>query len=162
MTYDITRYTDRLSALRFFPAKPQAVAAIADMLIGTCSSEDEAAKLVALTLARFDEWPGPSALRKLYRDEIAARRPAEARPEGCERCRDMEGLRRVFEIVERGSQQKELIWPEGSLHDSIRVGDELRRRYAGSKTHGVYELVAFCSCPLGRQRREQTRQASGV
>ena len=34
MTYDPTKYTDRLSALRFFPTKSQAVAAIAEMLIG--------------------------------------------------------------------------------------------------------------------------------
>ena len=155
MTYDPTKYTDRLSALRFFPVKAQAVAAIAEMLIEICSTEAEMDESVTAAIRRFSEWPGPAKLRELHESEVASKRPRQAEPEGCERCRTMGGLRRAFQVV--GPEGKEIIWPEG---DGFKVEREVHARYANSKTHQVYDIVAPCSCPLGLLRREEYRKVA--
>jgi hypothetical protein len=163
MAYDVTKYTDRLSAMRFFPPRPHAVAAIAETVLETCLTEKEADRLVAIMLERYNDWPGPSMLRKIHRDEIAPRRPREEQPDGCEHCRDLGGLRRVFQILERlpdGSERKHVIFPE---RDVLRAERELYERYRGNLKVQVYtSVVAPCSCALGRMRREELRNRDGA
>lgn len=158
MTYDVTKYTDRLSALKYFPNRAQAVAAVADLLLEVCQSEAEADRLIAVALERFDDWPGPASLRRLHYEAIASHRPQEALPQGCDLCRLMSGWRPVFTLIERtggGPERKQVFRPDSNP-------DEFRRRlyaqYAKSPNHSLYDAVEPCSCALGRVRQEQCRK----
>ena len=112
-------------------------------------------EIVTAAIRRFSEWPGPAKLRELHESEIASKRPRQAQPEGCDRCRSMGGFRRVFQVV--GPEGKEIIWPEG---DGFKAEREVHARYADSKTHKVYDVVSFCSCPLGLLRRDEHQKAA--
>jgi len=68
----------RLSALKWFPANPFAIAAITELLRDLCPTDDDATALVREVLAECDEWCGPLTLRKtrariVERDQAAER-----------------------------------------------------------------------------------------
>jgi hypothetical protein len=159
MTYDVTKYTDRLSALKFFPTRSHAVAAVADTLLAVCASESEADRLVAIALERFDDWPGPASLRRLHYEAIASHRPQQALPEGCGLCRHTGGWRPVFTLIERirgGPERKQTFRPDANPEEFRR---KLYAQYAKSPDVSLYDAVAPCSCEMGRIRQEQCRKA---
>lgn len=156
---DVTRYTDALSALKFFPTKSYAIAAVATLLSEVCPTEREAARLVSLALERFSEWPGPGKLRELAA-EIASGHSRDAQSAGCEYCRayGLPGFRRAFKLIHRetsGEDRRELVFPDGT--DNFKEEAAIRKRFAGTSTE-VYEVAAFCTCEAGRQRREAARK----
>lgn len=158
MTYDATRFTDRLTALKYFPSRNQAVAAVASMLVEICPTEEEAARLVAIALERFDDWPGPASLRRLHYEAIASHRPQQAVPQGCDLCRTTDGWRPVLTVIERtrgGPDRTQTLRPDSN---PMQVRDQLRAQYAKSPNHSLYEAVAPCSCALGRIRQGQVRK----
>lgn len=57
------RAVGSLSLLRFFPADPEARAALAEMLAVMCPDDAACEWLVARTLQLHNEWPGPLELR---------------------------------------------------------------------------------------------------
>lgn len=95
--------------------------------------------------------------------DLAPRPRHATRREGCENCRDRGGWRPVFKIVERGTRNEEMIYPEGDTYAVKKQADELFKKYRGSKTHLFYDCtITPCSCPAGRyvaaeqrRRREQ-------
>ncbi len=155
MTYDAVKYTDRLSALRFFPVKAQAVAAIAELLMGICPTEAEVDQLVTIALRRYSEWPGPGKVRELHESEIASKRPRQAQPEGCDLCRNLSGFKRVLQVV---GPEREIENYYPGPGEEYQVEQELWKRYRGSKTHNVYAAITPCSCALGMLRKEECRK----
>src|ERR1017187_272140 len=67
----------RLSALKWFPTNPHALAAIAEILRDLCPSDNDATALVHGMLGEFGEWPGPEGLRKTNGRILELRRAAE-------------------------------------------------------------------------------------
>lgn len=65
----------RLSALKWFPSNPQALAVIGEILRELCPADKDASELVREILRGFDEWPGPLTVRRL-RNQIIEREKA--------------------------------------------------------------------------------------
>lgn len=68
----------RLSALKFFPANPAALAVVAEILENSCRSDADLKHLVKTVLEEMDEYPGPKSLRE-YTDEWRRRRLGPSR-----------------------------------------------------------------------------------
>ena len=149
---------DRLGILKYFPSKPSVISQIGKMLAELCQNDGEAKQLVSAVLDECSEWPGPKALREIHRSAIAARRPQEYQPDGCELCRMTSGWRPVHTLIERtpGGQERKQVFRPDSDPEGFRR--RLYAQYAKSPNHSLYEAVAPCSCALGRVRQEQVRK----
>lgn len=75
----ITECVGRMSLLRFFPANPHAIAELARIINDLCVDDAEGERLTDKALLRFDQWPGPVALRAFYWEAVASRK-------GCAAC----------------------------------------------------------------------------
>jgi len=142
---------DRLGTLKYFPAKPTVVAAVGKILNELCRDDSEAKRLVDAVLAEFSEWPGPRAIRELHTAEVASRRAPDVKPKGCSLCYD--GFRSAYEIHERmpdRTVQKRIVYPEPQ---EIMSAFKIQQRLANPNIT-VYEVATYCSCDLGRMRRE--------
>ena len=154
-----TECLTRLGMLKFFPVKEAVLAEIGKLLNELCLNNDEAKRLVDAVLIQCGEWPGPAKIREIHTAEVVSHR-VRSSPDGCERCRGMYGWRLVFKVTERrpnGADEVRIIYPEGDAHAVFNEEQELRQRYEKSSTHTFGTAVAPCSCPLGRQRREEQR-----
>ena len=149
----------KLGMLKHFPIKESVIAEVGKLLNELCDNDQEARQLIAAVTSQCAEWPGPAKIREIHTAEVALHR-IRSSPDGCERCRGMYGWRLVFKVTERqpnSAEQVRIIYPEGDAHAVFNEEQELRQRYEKSSTHTVGTAVAPCSCPLGRQRREEQR-----
>ncbi len=147
----------KLGMLKFFPVKEAVVVEIGRLLNDLCDNDHEARSLTAAVLESFTEWPGPGKVRELHRSEIAARRPQEAQPEGCDLCRGMAGWRPVFIVIDHSQRppRKQVFRPD---RNPWQVRDQLWEQHAKNGSISLYEEIAPCSCAAGRVRQEQVRK----
>ncbi len=68
----------RLALLRRFPSHPQALVALGEILRETCPNDTDLAELVHEVLKTSDDWCGPAAIRKTYKELVKRRNEAEA------------------------------------------------------------------------------------
>ena len=143
----------RLGMLRHFPIKDAVVAEIGKLLNELCQNDQEARRLVELLSQDFSEWPGPSAIRRVYAERIRSRQP-EDRPEGCELC-DGTGFRPAFNVIETlPSRDKRLhVIYCAQWRDQPEETKKLDRQFKGSATHKLYTACRACRCSLGQQHR---------
>jgi len=148
----------RLGMLKRFPAQERVVIQIGKLLNELCASDEEAIAFVSRVLDEHDDWPGPAALRQIH-GRVASDRGAATTPIGCDKCK--QGYRRVFKVVERGTDRKEIILPEGDAVAIMRQESELQQKYRGSKTHDFYSSgFRFCECPAGKHAEHEYRRAT--
>ena len=140
----------RLSQLKFFPTNEFAQQDIVETIQELCSTDAKAIKLVDLILESYDEWPGPATIRSTYESRVADKKTFGP---GCEKCDD--GFGSAFLIRRR--------LPDGSMHERT-IYNEVKRAACTDKAREerarclaadeeFYELVYFCSCPLGRDKK---------
>ena len=67
----------RLSALKWFPQNPYALASIGEILRDLCPNDADGMALVQAMLSQCDEWEGPRSLRETYAQILESRRAAE-------------------------------------------------------------------------------------
>ena len=149
--------------MRFFPSDAGALEEIGGIFEELCKTDDEARMLTDAVLRSCDEWPGPAKLREVFASEVASKRARGVELDGCENCREAHGFRRMFRVIERmpdGSERTQEYFPDGGVQGAITMERELRARCAGT-TSRVVDLVAPCSCALGRRRRESLPTSHG-
>ena len=67
----------RLSALKWFPQNPYALASVGEIIRDLCPTDADGIALVQTMLSQFDEWEGPRSLRETYAQILEGRRAAE-------------------------------------------------------------------------------------
>lgn len=58
------RALGRLSLLKYFPAAPEALVVLAEILGEKCANDEQLTAVVARLLSDFDEWPGPRSFQE--------------------------------------------------------------------------------------------------
>jgi hypothetical protein len=103
-------YAERLSVLKFFPSSAVGILQVSKIIAEICVDESQADWLVSHLQRRFDEWPGPATLCRIWKEQFGPYESAdESIPEDwkrereCDECSDLGFFLNRFRVYQKCS-----------------------------------------------------------